>query len=104
MARQPFIGDGFYYIEDGRYDPKNPAFISKITVPAAPTIIAIHTELSFVDRGDAGADRIVKIRVKSSKFGLSRLIESSSKGILTQQYKDAEVFTQEWLKENLERK
>ena len=95
------LGDGFFYIEDGVYDPANPAFISRITVPTAPSIIEINTTLSFVDRGNEGADRHVSLRVTSSKFGLARLIESSSKGILTQQYKDAELFTQRWLKTHL---
>lgn len=96
------LGDGFHYIEEGTYDPRRPAFISKITLPSAPKIIEINSTLSFADRKSGGADRQVRLAVKSSKFGLARLIETTSKGILTQQYNEAEAFTQIWLKSNLE--
>lgn len=95
------LGDSFCYIESGWYDPTDPAFMSKITVPSAPTLIEITTDLRFTDRKSGGADRHVKIQVKSSKFGLKRLVETTSKGILTQQYRDAEAFTQQWLTTNL---
>ena len=96
------LGDDFHYIEEGTYDPNRPAFVSKITLPSAPKIIEINTTLSFTDRKHGGADRRVKLTVKSSKFGLARLIETTSKSILTQQYNEAEAFTQTWLKSNLE--
>ena len=97
------LGEHFHYIEEGVYDPRHPAFVAKITLPSAPKIIEINTALSFTDRKSGGADRQVELTVKSSKFGLARLIEATSKSILTQQYNEAETFTQDWLRRNLEK-
>ena len=91
------FGAGFSYQEDGVYTPEEPKFTTKIWVPSAKSVIQIKTIMRFINDGHGGSHRKVDFHVNSSTFGVSRLVEATSKTILTQQYRTAERFTKSWL-------
>ena len=55
--------------------------------------------MSFTDGPEGGCQRHVEFDVKSSTFGIAKLVEKTTRIVLTQQYKAAELYTQAWLKD-----
>jgi hypothetical protein len=100
-ALKRLVKGGLLYVETGFFDPDSKIFKSTITVPASPKLLIINTQMRFVDSPSGGCDRHVQFDVRSSTFGIARLVEKTAKAVLTQQYNAAESFSRHWIKSHV---
>lgn len=96
-ALKRLVKGGLLYVETGVFDPVSKSFTSVITVPASPKLLTIKSKMTFTNSPTGGCLRHVEFDVKSSTFGIARLVEKTSRVVLTQQYKAAELYTRDWL-------
>ena len=96
-ALKRLVKGGLLYIETGVYTPDSKMFKSTISVPASPKLLTINVEMRFTDSPAGGCHRRVDFEVKSSTFGIAKLVERTTRAVLTQQYNTAETYTRTWL-------
>lgn len=100
-ALKRLVKGGFLYVETGVFDPKSKIFKSTITVPASPKLLTINTQMRFTDSPSGGCDRHVRFDVRSSTFGIAKLVEKTAQVVLTQQYDAAESFSKQWIQSHV---
>lgn len=96
-ALKRLVKGGLLYIETGVFEPQSKVFTSVITVPASPKLLTIKAKMTFTDAPAGGCLRHVEFDVTSSTFGIATLVEKTTRVVLNQQYKTAEVYTRQWL-------
>ena len=100
-ALKRLVKGGLLYVETGIFEPKSKVFKSTITVPASPKLLTIKSQMRFTDSPSGGCDRHVQFDVSSSTFGIAKLVEKTTKVVLTQQYDAAEAFSRQWIKNHV---
>jgi hypothetical protein len=92
-------GDGFSYVEDGRFDPETKHFRFQVKTSSLSDKVQIHGDFWCEPRGEGRCERICEMDFKVSIFGVGGKIEDIIRQQSERSYELAAEFTNRWLRE-----
>jgi len=93
------VGDGFSYVEEGRFDPKTKHFVFEVKTSKLSDKIQISGDFWCEPKGEGRCERICTMKFKVGIFGVGGKIEDIVQQQSQRSYELAAEFTNRWLRE-----